>query len=199
MANYSTLKSAIQAVIKTNGTNAITGAKLQEQLLSMVTSLGTGYQFMGIATQSTNPGTPDQKVFYIAAAGTYNRFNNLTIPANYIGVFKWDSSWSVESISIATAIADGSVTRAKLDSFLVNDIFRTGYVFNGFASPSDGAWDLTRNIWLFASEPGVYTNYVDFLGTPIVISESDGLCVLTGYYTGTTYEWTKFPVPIHNG
>ena len=66
MANYSNLKAAIADVIKTNGTKAITGQVLQDTLNSIVSVIGANYQFAGVATPSTNPGTPDQNVFYFA-------------------------------------------------------------------------------------------------------------------------------------
>lgn len=100
MANYATLKTAIADVIKTNGTNAITGALLQQCLLSMVDSLGTGYQYMGIATPTTNPGTPDQRVFYLAAtAGTYTNFGGLVLNGR-LSILKYTNSWSVETINL---------------------------------------------------------------------------------------------------
>ena len=80
MANYAYLKAAIQNVIKTNGNNEITGQLLQQSLLSMINSLGSGYQFIGVATPTTNPGRTDQKVFYIAnGKGTYTNFGSLEI------------------------------------------------------------------------------------------------------------------------
>lgn len=88
MGNYEQLKKAISDVIKTNGNQEITGAILQNVLQSMVTSLGSGATFMGVATPSTNPGTPDTNVFYIAASsGVYVNFDGLTIGDNEIGVF----------------------------------------------------------------------------------------------------------------
>lgn len=99
MANYATLKAAIQAVIYENGNNEITGAELQQSLLSMITSLGDGYQFIGIATLTTNPGTPDQNVFYLAGPGTYPNFGGLTIQDDNLGVLKYNGQWSVETIS----------------------------------------------------------------------------------------------------
>ena len=101
MANYATLKAAIQAVIKTNGNEEITGALLQQSLLAMIESLGVGYQFMGIAAPNTNPGTPDQKIFYIAGIGTYVNFGNTTITDGNIGLFVYDSSWHYNSVSFA--------------------------------------------------------------------------------------------------
>ena len=70
MANYASLKAAIQQVVKTNGNNEITGALLQQSLLAMINALGADYLFVGVAQPSTNPGTPDQNVFYIAGPGT---------------------------------------------------------------------------------------------------------------------------------
>ena len=87
MANYATLRAAIQNVIKTNGNNEITGALLQQSLLAMVNSLGAGYEYVGIATPSTNPGTPDNNVFYIAGtSGTYSNFGAITLEDNDIAI-----------------------------------------------------------------------------------------------------------------
>lgn len=104
MANYSTLIAAIQNVIKTNGTNAITGAILQSSLLSMISSLGAGYQFAGVAEPSTNPGTPDQNVFYIGGEGTYSNFGGHIVPAGYLGVFVFNGSWTKSNIKLSEEI-----------------------------------------------------------------------------------------------
>lgn len=98
MAQYATLKAAIDAVIKANGQKEITGTVLNEVLTSMVNSLGANYQFAGMATPSTNPGTPDQNVFYIAGqGGTYTNFNNIAIP-NGISFLIWNGSWSSQTV-----------------------------------------------------------------------------------------------------
>lgn len=98
MANYNTLKAAIQSTIKANGNNEITGNLLQQILVSMANSLGAQFQFGGIATVETNPGTPDYNVAYLAAAGTYPNFGGLTIPSGYIGVLKYNGQWVAEII-----------------------------------------------------------------------------------------------------
>ncbi len=100
MANYETLKSAIQQVVKTNNNNEITGALLQQTLLAIINSLGAGYQFMGVATPETNPGTPDYNIAYIAGNGTYPNFNNTTINNALLGILKFNGQWVVETISI---------------------------------------------------------------------------------------------------
>lgn len=103
MANYATLKAAIQSVIKQNGNNEITGALLQQSLLSMITSLGAGYQFIGVATPSTNPGTPDQNVYYLAStAGTYSNFGGIVLNSGEVAILTYDGSWTKYSSGFAS-------------------------------------------------------------------------------------------------
>ena len=106
MANYSVLKQAIQDVVRTNGNNEITGALLQQSLLTMVNSLGVGYQYAGIATPAINPGTPDQNVFYLAStAGTYTNFNNTVLADGEVAILAYNGSWVKKSTNIATKTA----------------------------------------------------------------------------------------------
>ena len=100
MGNYEQLKQAVSNVIKTNGTQSITGQVLQNTLLTMINSLGDNYQFVGVATTATNPGTPDQNVFYLAGEGTYVNFSNLTIEVGQLGVLKWNGTWSKQTLEI---------------------------------------------------------------------------------------------------
>lgn len=110
MANYDNLKAAIQDVVKTNGNNEITGALLQQSLLAMINALGVGYQYMGIATPSTNPGTPDQNVFYIAwSPGSYSNFG-FTVSDNEVVIFSYNGTWSKDVTGMAPA---GSVQALK--------------------------------------------------------------------------------------
>ena len=98
MANYSQLKAAIADVIKTNGTQAITGQVLQDVLNSMVSVIGANYTFAGVATPSTNPGTPDQNVVYMASEeGTYTNFGGIEVPTG-ISLLKFKGTWSIDVI-----------------------------------------------------------------------------------------------------
>ena len=143
MANYATLKAAIQQVVKTNGNNEITGALLQQSLLAMITSLGANYQFVGIAGTTTNPGTPDQNVFYLAGPGTYANFNGLVVPDGYLGALKYNGSWSVQTVAVGK---DYTKELANLDSNKVSistgkniydNILESGYFLaNGNIEPS---------------------------------------------------------------
>ena len=75
MAGYSELKNAIRSVVKYNGIQSISGDALQSVLLNIVSIIGEGSTFAGLAYTNTNPGKPDQNWFYIASQpGTYSNF-----------------------------------------------------------------------------------------------------------------------------
>ena len=156
MANYAGIKATIDANVKQNNNQAITGQILNSVLNDMVTSLAAGYIFKGVASPSTNPGSPDEKVFYVASPGTYPNFSNIVVPDSVTGFLKWDSSWHLETIS--TGVADGSVTLAKLASSLADLLFSTGYKYMGVASPSANPGEPGQNVFYLAS-PGTYVNY----------------------------------------
>ena len=103
MSNYNTLKTTINANIKQNGNQEITGQILNSVLNQMVTTLGAEYQFAGVATNDTNPGTPDAKVFYIAnGKGKYEKYGGLEVTEDDVVVLYWDSSWHKVSTGIAS-------------------------------------------------------------------------------------------------
>ena len=105
MSNYNSLKTTIDANIKQNGRQEITGQILNSVLNQMVNILGTGYQFAGVATldPATDPGTPDAKVFYIAnGKGKYTNFGGLEVTEDDVVVLYWDSSWHKVSTGIAS-------------------------------------------------------------------------------------------------
>lgn len=94
MANYTNLKNIIDQYITTNGQGDITGAILNDVLKSIVNSIGADFLFAGVAEPATNPGSPDQNVFYIATqGGNYIYFGGVIIP-NGITIFKWNGSWT---------------------------------------------------------------------------------------------------------
>ena len=90
-----TTGSATDKVMSQHGvTEAING--VTNKVTELVNNLGAYYQFAGIATPSTNPGTPDQRIFYVGfRAGTYTNFDGLTIDAaNELGAFfLYDDAW----------------------------------------------------------------------------------------------------------
>ena len=99
MANYSDLIQAINNSIKANGNQEITGPVLNAVLQAMVSALGEGYQFMGIATPDTNPGTPDGNVFFIAIEpGTYANFGNAQVKAGIAVLLNKSGNWVMTQI-----------------------------------------------------------------------------------------------------
>lgn len=103
MSQYNSLKATIDANIKQNGVQAITGQILNSVLNQMVNTLGAGYQFAGVATTATDPGTPDAKVFYIAnGKGTYANFGGLQVAEDEVVALYWDSAWHKVSTGIAS-------------------------------------------------------------------------------------------------
>lgn len=87
MGNYEQLKQAVADVVKSNGNQEITGDILQNTLLTIISAVGSGATFAGIATPTTNPMTPDQNVFYIAFEdGIYSNFGNIVLE-NEVAIF----------------------------------------------------------------------------------------------------------------
>lgn len=105
MANYATLKAAIQNVIKTNGNNEITGSILQQSLLSIINTLGAGFLYNGIATPTTNPGTPDTNVFYLASTpGTYSNFGAIVLNDNEVAILRYNGTWTKDVSGFASSV-----------------------------------------------------------------------------------------------
>lgn len=103
---YGNLKAQITGNITSNNANQITGEILRNVMVAMVDSLGRGYQFMGFATPTTNPGTPDQKVFYIAQTdGTYVNFNGLQVVG--VNFLFWDTQWSAVQLNVSSGGGGG--------------------------------------------------------------------------------------------
>lgn len=103
MANWIKLKKAIADVIKTNGNQEITGAIMQQTLMSIVDTVGGNAQFGGVAVPSTVPADTDGSLFYLASTqGTYPNFNNIEVDASEMAVFTKDAAgtWVATSLPI---------------------------------------------------------------------------------------------------
>ena len=131
MSNYASLKATINANIKTNGNEEITGAIMNSVLTQMTDSLGAGYQFAGVATPSTNPGTPDQRMFWIALRpGTYANFGATVIASGQIGVFTYASGWTytvVSVVDIRETLDGSSATDVASASLVADAVTDDGY------------------------------------------------------------------------
>lgn len=62
-----------------------------------------GYLYAGIATPTTNPGTPDCPVFYIAnGKGTYSNFGDIDVTEDEVVVLYYDTVWHKDATGIAS-------------------------------------------------------------------------------------------------
>lgn len=87
MANYTNLMQSVRDAIKANGNEEITGNGLQSVLLSIIGNIGQYSTFAGVADPSTNPGTQDGNVFYLATKkGNYVNFGGYVMSANGLSV-----------------------------------------------------------------------------------------------------------------
>lgn len=104
MGKYEQLKQIISGAIKANGNQEISGAILQNSLLSIISAIGANATFAGIATPTTNPGTPDQNVFYIAYEnGIYSNFGGVTLNEEVVIFSNKDGSWKKKQTEIASS------------------------------------------------------------------------------------------------
>lgn len=104
MGNYEQLKQAVSDVIKTNGNQEISGAIMQNTLLSIISTIGNNATFAGIAVPETNPGMPDQNVFYIASQpGNYSNFGNIKLVDQVLILTNKNGYWVKFDAGITTA------------------------------------------------------------------------------------------------
>lgn len=107
---YSTIAVTNLDIVQGKG-NSLTSAMSQKAVTdelgtiqdAIASIVNAGYVFAGVATPSTNPGTPDAKVFYIAdGKGTYANFGGLEVTEDEVIVLKYDTAWHKEATGIAT-------------------------------------------------------------------------------------------------
>lgn len=101
MSQYSAIKAATNAYIKSNGMREITGAILNSVMIATINALGKYYQFAGVADRDTDPGSPDENVIYITGTtGTYANFGGIVVNAGEMALLKWDGTWTKQVIKI---------------------------------------------------------------------------------------------------
>lgn len=123
MGGYESLKAAVAAAIRQNGTEAITGDVLQDVLLSMISNMSAGGTFMGVAVPSTNPGASDGNVFWLAGqSGTYANFGGVTVAANTITILSNKTgSWTAEALPIPLSVTPDDLSEA-MDPLIVGTV-----------------------------------------------------------------------------
>lgn len=73
-------------------------------LMGNLGSISKNAVFAGIATPTTNPGTPDGPVFYIATeAGTYSNFGGISVADGEAVILQWNNgAWTKKTTGLTT-------------------------------------------------------------------------------------------------
>ena len=177
---WNDLKAAVAAVIKTNGTQAITGALLQSTLNSIIDQVGANSTFKGVATPSTNPGTPDGPVFYLAGTkGVYSNFDGYVHNGEQLVVLtNISGSWA--------AIQTGGVgiqSKVVIDS-AIEVLIRSAnpnFIFSGYIDTTTPIPAFAKNKAYIAIEDGTIFGITGVKKGQIV------------YDTGSTFKKTYIP------
>lgn len=153
MSNYSNTKATIAANVYTNHANQVTAEMVKTAINAVVdTIIAGGFLYKGVAIPSTNPGSPDANVAYIAAtAGTYTNFGGLVVADGEVAVLKYNGSWTKEVTGAATATevsALGHEVSENTDNILnlqqeINDI--QPIVINGNVTNAPDEEDITTD------------------------------------------------------
>lgn len=104
-------------LVDTDGTGydslVVGDGKTQAKDLSMIPlNVTKGAVFLGIANKETNPGTPNQRVFYLSAeSGTYNNLGGVKVEEGSIALIMWDTEeWkSLRLFKVDSELNEGSL------------------------------------------------------------------------------------------
>ena len=144
-----------------------------DALLATANELKTaGYIFRGVATPSTNPGTPTEKIAYIAStSGVYTFFGGLVKPSG-----------------LHVLLFDGTTWTATALDTMDMDFEEIGYNF-GYG-PSIIGWISSAGVWIANSNSS--SHYL----VPVVAGEKIIIEATTTIATG--YAWlTSNSTPVH--
>ena len=166
MADFNALETLINAYIKKNGVQAITGNILNGVLRGMVSALGKGYTIIGVANPSTDPGTMTGPcAYYASKAGIYTNFGGLRVNDGEVAMLIYDEqNWHKEVMF--SLEAEASVD-ANVGTPWVNASFENGMLTFTFGNMKGNPGD--------AAGFGTVTASVDSnIGTPGVSVQTSG-------------------------
>ena len=195
MADFSALKTSIQNYIKQNGNNEITGAILQQILLSMVTALGDNaindlVSALGdeVSARQNADGTLQDNIDNEATArsqadGTLqqNINNEATARENADGTLQTNINNEATARGNADTELGGRITTLQgvVNGIIAN--IQNGYFYVGIATPS--ATPISGKVFYLALTAGTYTNF----GATVV---PQGINILK--YNGTAWVLDSF-------
>lgn len=209
MANYSELLNDINAAIYENNDQEIDALEVRAILREMVTSLGSGFLFKGIATPSS-PGTsqaPDQNVFYLATtAGTYTYLGGLVVAAGEVAFLCYDGTWTKKSSALLStgSIVDNTTTEdatkplsAKQGKVLADAGAATAAEVTALGQEVDG-YDEAELKQIFINSSNNYRSNTGDSSYVIPVAQGDKISVVRNDGTPGTYGFyglvTAYPV-----
>lgn len=201
MAKWSDLKAAIADIIKTNGNQEITGQVLRNVLNNIISSVGENASFVDVATPTTNPGTPDGNVFYIAyTAGNYVNFQskagNLTVnPGELAILYNETTDWGKSVIGMSS---DGVIAFANITN-QINATGRYAYTDTSIVKGSN-AGSQKVHTFLVAGQSYKFTLTSIGGNAPVNIKgiKADGTFDTIGSMTSTPAGTTETVTPTEN-
>lgn len=140
MANYANIKATIDANIKANGNEEITGPVLNTVLQQIVdTIVAGGYIYKGFAHPTTLPDLPDANIFYLAQGeGNYLNFGDgIYLPTGDLYALLYDGNWTNVNL----------MTRTKSTPFDLNLLAQN--VVNYYIQSSSNTWRASANYTMF--------------------------------------------------
>lgn len=193
MANYNSLKTAIKSAVDwNNNNNEISGNDVLSVLLTMVNSLGSGYQFVGVATPTTNPGNPDALVFYLAGtSGVYSHFGVTVQDEIAVIANNSSGSWTKQSVILGATTGKAGIMSAKDKQALDKDSESITRILSLLALESrvdfDNATIGSGNTFFDLSEP-INVKNGDTLKFQVQLTASNSSKELTSYlWSPNTY------------
>lgn len=152
-------------------------------LQSLIDTLNPGYQFMGVATPETNPGTPDQKVFYIAnGKSTYPTFGGIEVSEDEVVILYYDTAWHKLLTGIASQekLTELELKTSGLDAITDNVEFNS--IVKELLIP--------QSIYDAASWIRVYNGFSGLYGIRIYDSSNQSI---SGLYTNSNIPYISNP------
>lgn len=173
--SWEILKADIDANVYTNTEGLIDGDALALQLKSMASAIGENATYAGVATPTTDPGSPDGLVFYFAIqAGTYSNFGAY-VHSGIGGVVLSNAtgSWVGTNFGFATTDAIEKLDAAKASATVGKNLF------NAYSDYITSSKYLTNT-----GEEAINSNYIISAYMPV----TPGLSYTkSGLYGGNVY------------
>ena len=172
--------------------------QVQNSQIQLMLNITAGYLYAGIAIPTTNPGSPDEPVFYIAAqAGTYTNFDSIVVNDGEAAILKYvNSSWVKEVSGLATREEVSRLGQEIYANYFENGVIEDAkrvqaLYLNGLTNGADYYY----RVYVGSNYKQVQiSNNVVFSAETIVASgliENDNLAILSPWNNSGIYGFVK--------